>query len=108
MVTRWGMSAEIGLVVLGGAEEGNALERGLGSSVRPYSEETARAIDQATRRIVDECYAHTLSLLTRERHRLDALAAAWLCEESLDTGQMCGVTGLEDHDVRARAIATTR
>jgi cell division protease FtsH len=107
MVTRWGMSSEIGLVVLSGAEAGNFLERGLGSPLRPYSEETAQAIDRATRRIVDECYAQAINLLTRERQRLDALAAALLREESLDAAQMCAVTGLEEQRVPEHTVVAT-
>ena len=108
MVTRWGMSSEIGLVVLSGAEEGNYLESGLGSPLRPYSEETAQAIDRATRRIVDECYTQALSLLTRERQRLDALAAALLREESLDETQMRAATDLEERHGQKCAITAAR
>src|SRR5439155_20217118 len=77
MVTRWGMSPEVGLLAVGGQDEGNYVERGFGDgAARPYSEETAQAIDQATRRIIDECYAKALDLLTRERWRLERLAEA--------------------------------
>ena len=68
MVTRWGMSPEVGLLSLSGREDGNFLDIGLGGGVsRPYSEEMARAIDEATQRIVDESYAAALELLTRKR-----------------------------------------
>ena len=80
MVTRWGMSPEIGLLALSGSEDGNFLETGLvGGASRPYSEETAQAIDQATRRIVDESYAKAIELLTqraRAARRADRGAAA--------------------------------
>lgn len=62
---------------------------------RPYSEETARTIDRATRRIVDECYAKAIELLTEHRDRLEALAEALLREETLDEAQMRAVTALE-------------
>ena len=107
MVTRWGMSPEVGLIALSGPEEGNFIDNGLGAS-RPYSEETARAIDHATRRIVDECYAKAVELLTRERHRLDALAEALLREESLNEEQMRAVTGLEERPVPENEIAANR
>jgi cell division protease FtsH len=101
------MSPEIGLVVLSGAEAGNFLESGLGSPLRPYSEETAQAIDRATRRIVDECYAQAINLLTRERQRLDALATALLREESLDAAQMRVATGLEEQRVPEHTVVAT-
>jgi cell division protease FtsH len=96
MVTRWGMSPEVGLVALAGVEEGNYLDGGFGmGAARPYSEATARTIDEATRRIVDESYARAVDLLTRERGRLEALTRALLAEESLDEAQILAVTGLE-------------
>jgi cell division protease FtsH len=96
MVTRWGMSPEIGLITLDGREEGDFLEPGLaGGQARPYSEATAALIDRATRRIVDTGYAEAVGLLARERPRLDALAQALLHEESLDLAQMLAVTGLD-------------
>jgi cell division protease FtsH len=95
MVTRWGMSKEVGPLSLSGVEEGNFLETGLlGAQSRFYSEETARAIDEATRKIVDDSYAKAIELLTRERTRLDALARALLEHESLDMKGMLEVTGL--------------
>jgi ATP-dependent Zn protease len=95
MVTRFGMSPEIGLVALTGAEEGTFLEsRLIGGAARSYSETTAHAIDQATSRIIDECYAKATQLLTEYRGQLDALAAALLRDESLDDAQIFAVTGL--------------
>jgi cell division protease FtsH len=109
MVTRWGMSQEVGLLALSGNEDGNFLEQGpIGSTTRPYSEETARAIDQATRRIVDESYAKALDLLKSNRERLDALARALLREESLDEEQMRAATGLPKRETVENAIAASR
>ena len=109
MVTRWGMAPEVGLVALGGGEEGNFLEAGFApGQERPYGEETARAIDAAVRRIIDECYARALDLLTRERARLDALTEALLREESLDDRQMLEITGLEGRPAYQNPIAATR
>jgi cell division protease FtsH len=97
MVVRWGMSQEIGLLALGGGEDGGFLNHGLPiGGGRLYSEHTAQAIDQATRRIIDECYARALALLTSERGRLDALAEALLREESLNEAQMRAAAGLEE------------
>jgi cell division protease FtsH len=109
MVTRWGMSAEVGLLALSGSDEGNFLEIGLaGGMARPYSEQTAQAIDQAIRRIVDECYAKAVDMLTRERGRLEALSEVLLREESLDEAQMRTAAGLEPRRVPENAIAASR
>ncbi len=109
MVTRWGMTPEVGLVALSSTEEGNYLEAGVGpGQARPYSEETAEAVDQATRRIIDESYAKAVDLLTRNRNRLDALAEALLREESLNEHQMREIAGLEDRRVPENPIAAAR
>jgi cell division protease FtsH len=95
MVTRWGMSDDVGLLALSGVDEGNFIEGGaVPGQSRPYSEDTARAIDRATKQIVDDAYATAIDLLTRERSRLDALAQALLREESLDLDEMLKATGL--------------
>jgi cell division protease FtsH len=109
MVTRFGMSPEVGLLALSGNDEGNYLEGGIvGGTARPYSEETAREIDQATRRIVDESYAKALDLLAANRARLDALAEALLREESLDEAQMRAATGLTGRPEPENSIAAAR
>jgi cell division protease FtsH len=101
MVTRWGMSPEIGLIAIERTSDGDFLGSSLGFAPgRVMSEETARAIDQATRRIVDECYEKAVTLLSEERERLDALVDALLREESLDEARMRVVTGLPDGRVK--------
>jgi cell division protease FtsH len=80
MVTLWGMSDEIGPVSLD-ARPGD----------RPPSEATARAVDREVRRIGRDCHARAKDLLTRERARLDVLAAALLEHESLDEDEIVDV-----------------
>jgi cell division protease FtsH len=109
MVARWGMSQEVGLLALSGSEDGNFIEAGpIGNTTRPYSEETARAIDHATKRIVDECYAKAIDLLTTNRNRLDALARVLLREESLNEEQMREATGMPKRPTLESAIAASR
>jgi cell division protease FtsH len=109
MVTRFGMSPEIGLIALTGNEEGNYLETGIGGTMtRPYSDTTAEMIDQATKRIIDESYAKAIALLTRERARLEALTEMLLQEESLNEDQMLAATGLSRRQVGTNPIAANR
>ncbi len=109
MVTRWGMSQEVGLLELSGGEDGNFIEAGpIGNTAHPYSDETARVIDHATKRIVDECYAKAIDLLTTNRNRLDALARVLLREESLNEEQMREVTDLPQRPKAESAIAASR
>jgi cell division protease FtsH len=109
MVTRFGMSREIGLIALSGNDEGNFLESGFGGGAnRPYSDTTAEAIDRATKRIIDDCYRKAIDLLTQERDRLDALTEALLREESLNEEQMLAATGLTRRQVKTNPIAASR
>ena len=97
MVTRFGMSQEVGLLSLSGTEEGNFLEQELiGGNSRPYGEGTADAIDHATRQIIDECYAKARELLAQNQDRLAALTAALLRAESLDEAEIRRLTGLQE------------
>jgi cell division protease FtsH len=83
MVTRWGMSPEVGLLALDGTAPDDFLGVELGRP-RWYSEQTARRVDAAVRDIVDAAYTSAVGILTRNRAHLDALAAALLERESLD------------------------
>jgi cell division protease FtsH len=89
MVVRWGMSPKIGPV--GFSEEPQS---GLGLQ-RPYSEATARDIDNEVKRIAEECFEQASALLKANRARLDTLAQALLKEDSLDEAQILQVTGLK-------------
>jgi len=91
MVTRWGMSDELGMVQLAAAH--NPYLGGGGSS-KPYSEETARRIDKEVQRIIHESHELAKSLLREHRPQLDALVEALLSKETLDEQQILDVTGL--------------
>ena len=51
---------------------------------REYSEETARRIDAAIDRLLEEAHARALTVLRDNHVRLDAIAAALMRDESLD------------------------
>ncbi len=61
------------------------------ASARWYSEQTAQTVDRAIRAIVDEAYADAVSILARERAKLDALATALLQRESLNEQEILEV-----------------
>lgn len=95
MVTRWGMSDELGMVELA-ARENLYLSSGYGQLARKdISEHTAQRIDQEVRRIIQECHAEATRLLTEHRSQLDALAAALMERETLDEHGLMEVTGLK-------------
>lgn len=93
MVTRWGMSHQVGLLFLAGDDEQNFLGP-VASMSREHSEATAALVDREVKRIVDEAYEDARELLTRERPRLDALTEALLQRETLDELDIWSVVGL--------------
>jgi cell division protease FtsH len=108
MVTRWGMSEEVGLLALDNQNGQGDGEQMLGGGSRQYSEELARSSDHATRRIVEECYNEAVNLLTHERQRLETLAEALLQEETLDEQQILDVTKLKEQQDRGDSAAAGR
>ncbi|HEX6033818.1 MAG TPA: ATP-dependent zinc metalloprotease FtsH [Anaerolineales bacterium] len=82
MVTRMGMSNEMGLMTYGQKEELIFLGREI-SEQRDYSEAVAEKIDSEVRRLVDDSYKLTKKLLTKYRDRLDAVAQILLEVETL-------------------------
>ncbi|HEY1371990.1 MAG TPA: ATP-dependent zinc metalloprotease FtsH [Candidatus Binatia bacterium] len=95
MVTRWGMSDRVGLVELAPRE--NPYLGGFDGYGRqkPYSEATAEAIDAEVRRIIVDSHEEARRLLIVHRKQLDALAAALVARETLNTEEILEVTGLK-------------
>jgi cell division protease FtsH len=94
MVTRWGMSDDIGMVQLAPRENPYLSgPEGFGGS-KPFSERTAERIDAEVHRIIDESHAEAKRLLTEHRKSLDALASALLERETLNEEEILDVTGL--------------
>jgi cell division protease FtsH len=95
MVTRWGMSEDVGLLSLDPVSQDNFLQQEFGRP-RWYSERTAEVVDRAIRKIVDDAHHEAIAILTRERGKLDALAQALLERESLDEAEIKEVVGLKE------------
>jgi len=82
MVTRLGMSTELGAMVYGQKEELIFLGREI-SEQRDYSEAVAEQIDREVRKLVDDSYKKALTLLKKYRSELDAVAVKLLEVETL-------------------------
>jgi cell division protease FtsH len=100
MVTRWGMSEELGMVQLSSRENPYLGAGGFGNT-KPFSEETARKIDAEVLKIIRESHRDATRLLVTHRKKLDALASALMEHESLDEQEILKATGLE------RQLSTT-
>jgi cell division protease FtsH len=87
MVTKWGLSNELGPVTYGEEED----EVFLGRSVTQHknvSNETARKIDEVVREILDRAYGRSKQLLTENIDKLHMMADALLQYETIDARQI--------------------
>ncbi len=82
MVTRLGMSNELGSMTYGQKEELIFLGREI-SEQRDYSEAVAEQIDHEVRKLVDDSYQQALTILKKYRKELDAVANKLLEVETL-------------------------
>ncbi|MGH8108140.1 MAG: ATP-dependent zinc metalloprotease FtsH [Arenimonas sp.] len=90
MVTKWGLSEELGPIAY--AEEDN--EVFLGRSVtqtKNVSDDTAKKIDEVVRTILDTAYARTKKILTENIDKLHVMAEALLTYETIDVSQIDAV-----------------
>ncbi len=83
MVTRYGMSRELGPRTFGEHEEMIFLGREI-SEQRNYSEEVAAQIDRAVHEIIDQAQKSAKKLLNEHKTALVAIANALLDQETLD------------------------
>ncbi len=83
MVTRFGMSEDLGPMVFGQKEELIFLGREI-SEQRDYSESVAERIDIEVSRLVGQSYERAVDILRRYRGQLDAIAEKLIDVETLD------------------------
>ncbi|BCZ84505.1 ATP-dependent zinc metalloprotease FtsH [Paraburkholderia terrae] len=84
MVTRYGMSGRIGLATIGDSTDQSAMpgiDRLRGSLC---SDDTARLIDEETRRMLDDAHARVSTTLSSQRATLERIASLLLEREVLD------------------------
>ncbi len=76
MVTVYGMNSKVGNISFYDPQQDN-------SFTKPYSDETAKLIDEEVRSLIDEAYDRTKQLLTEKRGEVEKLAEALLEKEVL-------------------------
>jgi cell division protease FtsH len=89
MVCRFGMSAKLGAVTYGRPPASRFLagELAMGEE-RTFSEETARAVDQEIRAVIDEQQARAREVLGRRRDSLERIASALLERETIERKEL--------------------
>ncbi|ACK64378.1 ATP-dependent metalloprotease FtsH [Rippkaea orientalis PCC 8801] len=102
MVSRFGMSDRLGPVALG-RQNGNVfLGRDIASD-RDFSDETAAAIDEEVRQLVDQAYKRAKDVLVNNRHILDKLAQMLVEKETVDADELQEI--LTSNEVKMAALA---
>jgi len=87
MVMHYGMSDKLGMVLYGESQEYVFLGRDMMRS-KDYSEQTAQAIDNEVKRIIDEAYKAANDIIETHRDKLELIARALLEFETLDGTQV--------------------
>ena len=82
MVTKYGMSEELGTIAYGENEEEVFLGRSVAKTTE-YVRRNARKVDLEVKKLVDEGYERATKVLTEKKDDLDKLAKALLVYETL-------------------------
>ena len=87
MVTRYGMSDKMGIMVYVESETDSFMSRAMPRQSN-ISEETMRAVDLEIRRILEEQYGIARKLIEDNRDKMEAMAQALLKWETIDSDQI--------------------
>jgi cell division protease FtsH len=93
MVTRYGMSSELGHVTYEQDHRTFLGSPAMEYHERRYSEATAREIDLVVKKLIDEAFARTTAILRGQRDLLDRCAHALLEKETLNEADLLELTG---------------
>ncbi len=87
MVTKWGLSTEMGPIAYAEQDEEVFLGRSV-TQTKNVSDDTAAKIDEVVRSILDRAYQRTTELLAANLDKLHVMAAALLEYETIDIEQI--------------------
>ena len=88
MVTKWGLSRELGPMKYGDETDEPFLGRSAGSGKQGISDETAHKIDEEVKHIIAECYDKAKDILKTNIEKLHVMAKALMEYETLDKSQI--------------------
>ncbi len=91
MVTKWGLSQELGPLLYMEDEGEVFLGRSAASQSKSFSSDTAKTIDKEVRKIIDECYGRAKALLEANRDKLEMMKDALLEFETIDADQISDI-----------------
>ncbi len=88
MVTKWGLSAELGPLLYSEDEGEVFLGRSAASQSKSFSSDTAKSIDVEVRKIIDTCYSKAKDILETNRDKLEMMMEALMEYETIDADQV--------------------
>ncbi len=88
MVTKWGLSEEMGPLQYSEDDHEVFLGRSAASQSKSVSDDTVKCIDHEVRKIIDECYARAQKLLEDNRDKLEIMKDALMEYETIDADQI--------------------
>ncbi|HPW85838.1 MAG TPA: ATP-dependent zinc metalloprotease FtsH [Chitinophagales bacterium] len=98
MVTVYGMNERIGNVSFYDPQQDTTF-------TKPYSDDTATAIDEEVRKLIDKAYKRTLDLLTERRGELEKIARALLEKEILFKSDLEDLIGKRTFDEESLPVS---
>jgi cell division protease FtsH len=88
MVTRFGMSEKLGELTYGRPIASPFLKSIFTTEERNFSEDTARVIDEESKRIVEACHSRAQNILKERAVQLKNVAAELIRKETLNRGEL--------------------
>ena len=100
MVTVYGMNEKVGNVSFYDPQQDTTF-------TKPYSDDTAKVIDEEVRKLIDTAYKRTVALLTKKREQLNKIAEALLAKEILFKSDLDELIGKRLFDEEPVPVAIT-
>lgn len=85
MVTRYGMSEDLGNQIYGRRDELVFLGKELAEHHKDYSEEIAAKIDKEISKIINQAYKTAENVITKNKHKLESVAKVLLEKETIES-----------------------
>jgi len=96
MVTRFGMSEQLGALTYGRSMAGPFLKSPFDMEERNYSERTAERIDDESRRIVDGLHKRVTEILMKRREPMEKVSRELIRKETLDRAELDKLLAVPD------------
>ena len=97
MITKFGMSDNLGLICYGDEDEEVFIGRDL-AHARGYADSTAAKIDEEVKKVVDECYAKAKDIINENIHILHSCANLLIEKEKITQAEFEALFDSEEKD----------